>query len=472
MTEELMSMKLFLCMQNFKKAMQMPFLEEVCAEKLPALSQLEDELITCRVGLLVCVPREELERLQENNYLDTRSRRKAFLARNKIHLVSGPYQLHPKLDVHAVDIAVYVVSNAEQLQDAVSDREVIQQAGGDPLTMVLLNTDGQEDIAEYRRCTTSAFAQFEKEDAPICYLTCSLSKSVQAQEMMNNRQMVESNFLSVKKNLQMMACSAMKRRVRFRIMEPFCELVLACKEKLDEQAAYHQKKMELLRDRARKIARISIGSFVSDLQRECRDACKMTACRIILEERPENTAAAKTKVTGSVSAHIQTAVVPQICTTVQHAVYTFEEYCVNQLDPIFENLFWVSEEERDNLGKPADFLQKEHMPFSVPGFTMCYDDFEPITGTTESSEIERIIENAVRKSTARYELTLQNAVQQWFTVEIKQCEASIREKLDALNDTIPAALEEHRQQADRILTGDTYAAVEELLSEANALKKL
>lgn len=268
MTEDVARLKLYLCMQTFKDVVQMPFLETVCDQALADLSFMEEELTACRVDMFIRDPGEHLVNLLEDKYLYVTNHKSAFLAQN--HLSILPQKRNSFSDCYQnssethIDIAVYVISSGDDIKNAILDMKCMCESESFPQVLILFDSDGSDDIPKCQEQIAFYFATVgckKMEATDICYLTYSSSGSIRAQRMMNNLQMVESNYLCVKQKLRSLAQSGLKKRFYTQSLNPFLYLTMMCKETLDTKITVCQKMADKIQSKAQ-----SIKSIPSKLQ--------------------------------------------------------------------------------------------------------------------------------------------------------------------------------------------------------------
>lgn len=479
MTEDIVRMKLYPYIQTFKNVVQMPFLEAVRDEALSELSWLEEELTACRVGLFVHDPGGYLVNLLEDQYLYASNHESAFLSMNHLSVLPQISDHLSDYDQNSqdtyIDIAVYVISNEDDIKDAILDIEYMRQTEILPLMMFLFDTDGRADIEKCRQHIASYFASIGHEASEkdeICYLTYSSSKSIQAQKMMNNLQMAESNFLSVKQKLQIMARSGLKKRLYTRSLNPFLALVTMCKKTLAAQISTCREEIGRLQMKAQNINAIPVELQDPTIRQKIVEACRITPWSIILDAKLDSTVMVKNMVTGIIRRRIQTEFEPWANSMIADALGIVESSYDSCFKQVSQDLYWMEEEDKVRFRDMAASLQMDQKEFPFPEFTMRYDDFEPVIESMESAEVNRIATDAALKSLFRYNNELHSEVSKWLKVREDRYTSKIKELLNMLNGTIQSAAGKQHLQIYTISTSVSYSSVEKMLCDVNGLKDL
>lgn len=474
MNQELFRMKLYLYMQNFKELIHMPYLETVCDKGLSEISFLEEKLMTKKAGLLVHDTECHLMNLLEEKYLYKSNHSSSFLSNNHILLLK--HQIITDNDKKSqddyTDIVVYVIANDEDVKNAVWDIEHMRHEGELPLMMFLFDSDGEADIEKCRQNIEVYFkyvgyTPFQPDE--ITYIAYSSSKAIQAQKLMDNQLMQESNFFAAKQKLQKISQLALMKHLLTRCFYPFLALLDMCKEKMEGLAGSHREDIGRLQKIKQDLEAIPLG-FHDTIRQNCKEACCIYLEPIELEVKPDNTAMARNIVTGIINEKIQTVFEPKANNSITDALNIVESGYNSFFSQLTKNLFWMKNEDKVMFGENLSLLKIDQKTFRFPEFRMNINDFLPIVSSMELSEVNQIIKDTVQKAMDRYDTELKNTVSKWLDSREEQYISKIRELIQMLEDTIVAAIEEHNQYVDLILTSDTYTLLKNIISEVKNLE--
>lgn len=471
MKQELIRMKLYLYMQKFKELIQSPYLEALCEKGMSEVSFLEEELITKKAGLFVYDREGCLMNLLEEKYLYQSDHSSAFLSKNDIVLLKPPISSDHKKESQAeADMIVSVISNEDDVKNVVREKEYTGHTGGHPLRIFLFDSDREMDMAKCREniaaCLNSIGYRSSQPDE-ITYIAYSSSKAIQAQKMIDNQLMLESNFFAVKKELQKTARLALMKQLLTGGLSPFLALLGSCKAEMDRVVGDRRMEIERLQKTEQALEEISTD-FPDTIKQKCREACRINLDAVKLEENPEDTISAEDIVNRVVNEKIQSVFEPQANEVIADAFNMVENGWTQYFSQFTESSIWMKSEDKSLFMEKLSLLKIDQKTFRFPELRI--DMIGSVSSTMGLSEVNQQISYSLQTALTRYHGELKNIVIKWLMGIEEQYSSKIGELIQMLKDRIAAAIEEQDQYINMVLTSDTYISLESMISEVNDLE--
>lgn len=471
MKQDLIRMKLYLYMQKFKELIQSPYLEALCEKGMSEVSFLEEELITKKAGLFAYDREGCLMNLLEEKYLYQSDHSSAFLSKNDIVLLKPPISSdHNKESQAEADMIVSVISNEDDVKNVVREMEYTGHTGGHPLRIFLFDSDREMGMAKCREniaaCLNSIGYRSSQPDE-ITYIAYSLSKAIQAQKMIDNQLMLESNFFAVKKELQKAARLALRKQLLTSCLSPFVSLLDTCKAEIDCVVDGHRAELVRLQKIKQGLEEISPG-FPDAIGRKCMEACRVSLEAIKFEINPGDTTSAENIVNRVVNEKIQSVFEPQANEAIADAFHMMENGWTQYFSQFTETPIWMKSEDKILFMEKLSLLKIDQKTFRFPEFRI--DMIGSVSSTMGLSEVNQQISYSLQTALTRYHAELKNMVTVWLMDREKQYSSKIGELIQMLKDSIAAAIEEHDQHINAILASDTSGLLENMISEVNNLE--